>query len=323
MNKLSAFIRGFAPQYRVITFILSLWAQTVLVFASPQPAKEAVVGRWDISIQTSDKVLPAWMEIELSGYQTLVGQFVGSSGSVRPISKVEYKAGQLRFSIPPQWEQGKDDLQVEGQLQGNQLNGTMITPDGKRFTWTASRAPSLRREASPKWDKPITLFNGTNLNGWHAQGTNQWEVAEGTLKSPKSGSNLVSDQTFTDFKLHIECRYPKGSNSGIYLRGRYEVQIADSLTTQPSSHLFGGIYGFLIPSEMVNKQPGEWQSFDITLLGRMVTVEANGKVIICNQQIPGITGGAIDSKEGNPGPLLLQGDHGPIEYRNIVLTPAQ
>ncbi|MFI5187815.1 MAG: DUF1080 domain-containing protein, partial [Chitinophagales bacterium] len=74
---------------------------------------------------------------------------------------------------------------------------------------------------------------------------------------------------------------------------------------------------------MVAKKPGEWQSYDITFTGRMVTVIANGKTVICNQEIPGITGGALDSKEGDPGPIMLQGDHEPIEYRNIILTPAK
>jgi hypothetical protein len=74
---------------------------------------------------------------------------------------------------------------------------------------------------------------------------------------------------------------------------------------------------------MAGKKPGEWQSYDITLTGRMVTIVANGKTIICNREIPGITGGALDSREGEPGPIMLQGDHEPIEYRNIILTPAR
>ena len=154
-------------------------------------------------------------------------------------------------------------------------------------------------------------------------GENQWVVENGVLRSPKSGSNLVSEQKFTDFKLHIEFRCPKGSNSGVYLRGRYEVQIEDNFGRQPEKHLMGSIYGFLTPSEMAAKEAGEWQSYDITLIGRRVNVVANGKTIICNQEIPGITGGALDSREGEPGPIYLQGDHGPIEYRNIIITPAR
>jgi hypothetical protein len=82
------------------------------------------------------------------------------------------------------------------------------------------------------------------------------------------------------------------------------------------------VYGFLTPNEMAVKPAGEWQVYDITLIGRRVTVVANGKTIINDQIIPGITGGALDSKEGEPGPIFLQGDHGPVEYRNIVIIPA-
>jgi hypothetical protein len=253
----------------------------------------------------------------------LVGQFVGATGSARPISRITFNKGTLGFSIPPQWESGKNDLVFEGRLVGDQLTGTMTDSEGKRFNWTASRAPALRRTTEPNWDKPLRLFNGENLTGWQVLGENQWQVVNGTLRNTKAGGNLVSDKTFTDFKLHIEFRYPAGSNSGVYLRGRYEVQIADSTNAEPASDQLGAIYGFQPPADIVAKKPGEWQFFDITLTGRMVTVVANGKTVICNREIPGITGGALDSKEGSPGPLLLQGDHGPIEFRNIVLTPAK
>ncbi|HEU4609751.1 MAG TPA: DUF1080 domain-containing protein, partial [Chitinophagaceae bacterium] len=144
------------------------------------------------------------------------------------------------------------------------------------------------------------------------------------LVSPESGSNIITTKKFGDFKLHIEFKYHKGSNSGVYLRGRYETQIIDNpLDAHPNSHLFAGIYGFLVPSEMAALGPDQWQSFDITLIGRMVTVVANGKKIICNQEIPGITGGALDSDEAAPGPIYLQGDHGPIAYRNIIITEAE
>jgi hypothetical protein len=252
----------------------------------------------------------------------LVGEFVGISGSARPVSRINLKDGKLSFSIPPQWEQEPNDLVVEGTLQGDSLSGEMTFSDGKIHKWTGKRAPVLRH-AEPVWGKPITLFDGKDLNSWHATGKNQWIAKSGILQSPHSGSNLVTNETFKDFKLHIEFRYPRESNSGVYLRGRYEVQVMDTKGMQPSNVLFGGVYGFLTPSEMAAKDPGEWQSFDITLIGRMVTVVANGKKIICNQEIPGITGGALDSHEGEAGPILLQGDHGPVEYRNIVITPAK
>jgi hypothetical protein len=138
----------------------------------------------------------------------------------------------------------------------------------------------------------------------------------------KSGTNLVTTAKFTDFKLHVEVNCPQSGNSGIYLRGRYEVQVEDSDDPEPLSVHLGGIYGFLVPNENVSKGPDAWQAFDITLVGRRVTVVLNGKTIICDQTIPGITGGALDSDEGAPGPIYLQGDHGPVQYRNLVLTPA-
>jgi hypothetical protein len=248
---------------------------------------------------------------------------VGWHGSARPIARVDVDGSGLRFAIPPQFERGTGDLMVEGQLQGDQLSGSMVTPDGSRVTWSGRRAPSLRRAAPPKWGEPIHLFNGVDLAGWHVvQGNNEWEVADGVLRNLKIGGNLVTDQTFTDFQLHLEFRYAPRGNSGVYLRGRYEVQVFDSPTEEPASDLQGAIYGFLTPSEIVTNGPDQWNTFDITLVGRLVTVVVNGKTVISEQAIPGITGGALDSDEGAPGPILLQGDHSAIEYRNIVLTPA-
>jgi hypothetical protein len=137
------------------------------------------------------------------------------------------------------------------------------------------------------------------------------------------GNDLRTDKTFADFRLYTEFRYPKGSNSGIYLRGRYEVQIEDNCGQEPDSERIGGVYGFLTPSVNAAKRAGEWQTLEIILVGRVVTVLLNGERIIDRQTIPGITGGALDSNEGAPGPILLQGDHGPIEFRKVTLTPAE
>ncbi|HEU5054712.1 MAG TPA: DUF1080 domain-containing protein [Hanamia sp.] len=292
-------------------------------FNSSESDTVAIQGRWDLSIHIGGKLFPSWLEIHHSGLKMLVGRFVGIGGSARPISRINLENGKMSFSIPPQWEADPNDLKVEGTFAGDSLQGTMTFPNGKTYDWVGKRAPRLRRDNAPQWGKPIKLFDGKNMDQWHATGTNQWIVSNGVLTSPHSGSNLVTNQKFKDFKLHIEFRYPEESNSGVYLRGRYEIQVIDSKGMEPSDVLLGGVYGFLTPSDMVAKSPGEWQSFDVTLVGRMVTIYANGKRIICNQEIPGITGGAIDSNEGDPGPILLQGDHGPIEYRNIIITPAK
>jgi len=292
---------------------------------STAPARDArLVGRWDVTITTPTGTAPSWIEIDTSGRDALVGHMVGIVGSVRPISEIIAEGDSLRFAVPHQWEGGDGDLRVAFRLQGDRLVGHMTFPDNATLPFTAVRAPLLTRAHAPVWSTPIRLLDKNDLNGWQPMGSpNQWVVRNGILTSPHSGVNLRTVRTFGDFKLHVEFRYPSGSNSGVYLRGRHEVQIEDDYGREPYSHRFSGIYGFVTPSVIAARPAGQWQTYDITLVGRMVTVVANGTRVICNQEIPGITGGAIDSNEGAPGPIYLQGDHGPVEYRNIVITPAR
>lgn len=284
-----------------------------------------LVGRWDLTVSEDGKERASWLEIEISGFKTLVGRFVGAGGSARPVSKILLDQNKFSFSIPPQWEREEKDMVLEGEPTAEGIKGVIHASNGKDYSFTGVKAPLLTAPKTVKWKKPIQLFNGKDLTGWEMDGKkNQWIVQNGELISPESGSNIITKEKFRDFKLHIEFKLKPKSNSGVYLRGRYETQVIDNdPADHPNSHLFGGIYGFLVPSEMAAKGPDVWQSFDITLIGRMVTVVANGKIIITNQEIPGITGGALDSKEGEPGPIYLQGDHGPVAYRNIVLTPAE
>ncbi len=310
-------------QTKHTTAIALLMLVSFFTLAQEHQGPPPFEGRWDITIDWAGKPQPAWLEVRHSGVDKLVGRVMIVSGSARPISKINFSEGKFNFTIPPQWDKSDVDVKIEGTLVDDKLKGVFINFDGKFYTFNGVRAPSLKRSKPPEWAAPITLFSGKDLSGWHTNGENQWVAEAGVLKSPKSGSNLFSDKTFTDFKLHIEFRYPKGSNSGIYLRGRYEVQVADSKGLEPWDDQFSGVYGLVAPNEMVAKEAGEWQTYDITLVGRTVTVVANDVTVISNQVIPGVTGGAIDSKEGEPGPFMIQGDHGPIEYRNIVVTPVK
>jgi hypothetical protein len=106
------------------------------------------------------------------------------------------------------------------------------------------------------------------------------------------------------------------------LRGRYEVQVEyEKAGENDKFHGMGSIYGFLAPAVEIAKRPGEWESYDVTLVGRTVTVVRDGQTTIDHKEIPGITGGAIDSREGGPGPLYIQGDHtGGMKYRNITIS---
>jgi hypothetical protein len=211
-------------------------------------------------------------------------------------------------------------------LSGADLTGTTTGQDGTPWTWTGQRAPSLKRTGAPKWGKTVELFNGKDLTGWHMaqpDSTHPWTVVDGALTSPGHGPEIINDLKFEDFKLHVEFNCGAKANSGVYLRGRYEVQIEDNSIQEPPSHHTGGVYGFIAPSTEQPRRPGEWQTFDITLIGRMVTVVQNGKTIIDNQEIPGITGGALDSHEGLPGPIYLQGsEDGHVAFRKISITPA-
>ena len=301
---------------------------TVLVaFLSTAAAAQAnapVIGRWDLTVQGANGPYPSWVEVSLSGNRTLVGRFVAGGGSARPIAKVTYANNSMRFAIPPQWDAANADMTFEGTLANEVLTGTIVTSGGEREAFTGTRAPSLRRTAPPAWGAPVPLFNGRDLSGWTSfGGTNNWKVVSALLTNTKPGANLMTDARYTDFKLHIEFRYPKNGNSGVYLRGRHEVQVEDISDAELNSTHIGGVYGFLVPNENAANGPGVWNTYDITLIGRRVTVVLNGKTVIADQIIPGITGGAIDSDEGAPGPIYLQGDHTTVEYRNIVITPVK
>ena len=310
---------------RIAAASVAVAMSTPVAARAQDAARPPVIGRWDLQVTGTDGVVyPSWLEVSLSGFSTLVGRFVGGVGSARPIAHVRYDGGVMRFAIPPQWDRDTADLRVEGTPAGDRMTGTLTTPAGQRHTWTAVRAPGLRR-ATPGWGTPVVLFNGRDLTGWTVKGgPNKWTVVNGILANAGGGGNLVSTDAYGDFKLRAEFRYPRGSNSGLYLRGRYEVQIEDSpASSEPGPLQAGGVYGFLPPNENAAKAPGEWQSYDITLVGRRVTIVLNGRTVVADQIIPGITGGALDSDEGAPGPIYIQGDHGAIEFRRLVLTPAR
>ena len=286
---------------------------------------EGLLGRWDLTLDMDGSPAPGWLEVSLSGFSTLVGNFVSYTGSARPVSHIKLDGNTFSFAIPPQWEGGAGDFVVEGEFAEGAIKGTLTSNKGKSYSFTGVPAPYLVRESQPEWGEEVELFNGEDLSGWNLSSDKEnWVVEDGILVCKEAGANLISEDTFDDFKLIAEFRYPEGSNSGIYLRGRYEVQIEDSpLDKHPGSLFFGGIYGFLSPNRMATLGPNEWQKFEITLVGRLVTIVANGHTIISEQEIPGITGGALDSNEGERGPIYLQGDHGPIEFRKLAIIPAK
>jgi hypothetical protein len=312
-----------------VVLLYLFWVFTNAAAADKKAGKAdegAFVGRWDLTIQdSSKKELPLWLELSLS-QGVWKARFVGRWGHARLLPAVAITGDQIQFVSPKEEEGSKNDLVFDGKLTGKTLTGTAKGPNGTPWTWTGKRAPALPPPPSLKWGEAVTLFNGRDTAGWRFDNpakASSWSVEGGCLVNKSAGSNLVTDRRFRDFKLHFEVNCPTNANSGVYLRGRYEVQVEDDSLQEPPNHHMGAIYGFLAPVPEQPRRPGVWQTFDITLVGRFVTVIQNGQTIIPSQEIPGITGGALDSQEGQPGPIYLQGDHGGIAFRNIILTPAK
>lgn len=286
---------------------------------------KAFLGRWDLTLKALDHEYPSWIEIsEKDG--KLSALFTSRWGNARPLPKIEVDGNKVTFVSPKEEEERKDDMVFEGTLTGKTLSGTTTGQDGTPWTWTGVRAPSLMRTPTPEWGEPVKLFDGKDLAGWHESGASDkhWTVKDGNLVSPGNGPELIGDKKFQDFKLHVEFNCGVNANSGVYLRGRYETQIETESESEPPSHHTGGVYGFLAPTPEQPRTPDKWQTFDITFIGRRVTVVQNGITIIDNKEIPGITGGALDSHEGLPGPIYLQGsEKGHVMFRSIVITPAK
>lgn len=274
-------------------------------------------GCWDLTIHRPSGSFPSWLELNADG----TGRYVGIWGSARPLDGFQIEGNRLSFEIPNQYE-GVETLSFELILEGDSVSGSAKIWDPESYPLEGVRAGDLKRVGSPVYGEPIDLLAG-GLNGFRVRWPemeNCWSFANGVLINGAKGTDLVTTAKFEDFHLEAEYCYPEGSNSGIYLRGRYEFQILDDFGASPSVGSSGAIYGFFEPSENAIHPHDEWNRAVITLVGREVTIVLNGKTVV-QGSIPGITGGALDSNESEPGPILLQGDHGPVQFRKLLLTP--
>ncbi len=170
------------------------------------------------------------------------------------------------------------------------------------------------------------LFNGTDLTGWKLPNPNghpSWSVQPGgilknTVERGAHGTDLLTERTFANFTVRYEFMTPENSNSGFYLRGRQEIQIlGDYKSGKATPTCNGSIYGFRAPDQFVTRPAGQWQTAEATIIGNRITVVLNGVKIHDNVECTRPTGGEIDNKIGEPGPILLQGDHGTVSFRNI------
>jgi len=202
------------------------------------------------------------------------------------------------------------------------LRGTRISPPPK--------APDM---STVRFGAPVRLFNGENLDGWklsNPRKKNGWQVVNGVLtnSTPKTDfaaygdyGNLMTERRFSDFRLDVEYNVSAGGNSGIYLRGMYEAQVVDRDSRMQGIQGPGAIFGRIAPTHNAAKAGGQWNRYVLTLVDRHITVELNGETVISQQLLEGCTGGGILANDDLAGPILLQGDHTSVQYRNIVLTP--
>jgi hypothetical protein len=285
-------------------------------------AGNPLTGRWDFNIKTPSRSGAAWLGItEANGELEVWYQPTG--GNVYQVK--DFKAQGTHLSVvvgaasadhpATVWE-----LDAAGdKLTGEQKHGARSSP------LTGVRAPELKRAEPNEWSKPEPLLNGKDLTGWEPIGDpakSGWTVKDGFLVNAAKGANLKTKRRFDDFKVHYEVNCPEDGNSGFYLRGRYEVQIEyEPLSANPPERRIGSIYGRIAPSPELPRKPGEWETFDVTLVGRTVTVAHNGVTVIDHKEIEGITGGALDADEAESGPFYIQGDHtGGIKFRNLTVS---
>ncbi len=299
-------------------------AWPVSASASPE-GEDAFLGRWDITA-TGTQGLPRFCWLELRREDgALKGRFNAGGGAVFDLPQVAIERGELKFQYP-RGEPPTETQQVwQATMKGGRLVGTALV-HGETLSWSGVRGPVW--PATPprrKPGKPIDLFNGKDVSGWLCQDPRRpmgWFVKDGILMNEgKEANNIYTRQKFNDFNLQVEFNVDPQSNSGVYLRGRYEIQILDGYGRPLDVHSQGALYGFIVPSVNADKPAGEWQSYEITLIANRVTVILNGTKIIDNGEVPGITGGALDANEKGPGPILLQGDHGRVQFRKVRLTP--
>jgi hypothetical protein len=264
--------------------------------------------------------------VQGAGTPGIKGSFVGfPGGNTDPIPQIEIKSGVLHFSADRGQGQKKQHLAYTAKLEGGKLVGEMHN-GATTLEFSGVRAPEINEHDDGTWKegKPIALFNGKDLSGWRGMVPGQalgWVVENGALSNQAAANNLVSEQKFWNFKLHVECKLSQETNSGIGLRGRYEVQILDDHGKPPDTHGNGALYSRILPTVNASKPVGEWQTYDIRLVGRDVTVVLNDHKIIDKKHIDGLTAIAQNPDEGEPGPIILQGDHRHVEIRKVILTP--
>ncbi len=285
--------------------------------------KNPFIGKWNITGQGPQSNYVYWLEVKEDGGK-ISAMFLNRGGSPVPVENMKLEGDELIFNLPGR--PGGPLPEVRLKTAGEKVTGTLKSGD---------QTVNVAGVRPPKWGdydanarhtlgKPVELFNGKSLDAWtvqHIERPMGWRIEEGVMTNDPHANNLVSKESFQDFKIQAEYKLEKGSNSGIYLRGRYELQVLDDYGKEPESHGHMAIYARRAPALNASKPAGEWQSMEASLVGNRVTVLLNGKKVHDNAVIEGITGGALDANEQEPGPIMIQGDHEKVWFRSVTVTP--
>jgi hypothetical protein len=306
---------------RVLKYAVALLlAAAVTSLAADQ---KSFLGRWNLTGTGDDSGFVYWLEVKDEGGQ-LSGRLLNRGGSPVPLETVKMEAEELVFQLAG--GENRPPTVFRARLVGDKLNASVKLRD-RSVDLVGTRPPkwgTYNANAKHTYGKPVELFNGKSLDTWDVQVKGRpmgWNVADGAMSNEKGANNLVSKQKFKDFKINAEYKLEADSNSGIYLRGRYELQVLDDYGKAPEAHGHMAIYAWTPPLVNASKPAGEWQAMEAVLVGNRVTVTLNGQKVQDNAQLQAITGGALDANETEPGPIVLQGDHGKVWFRKVTVTP--
>ena len=311
---------------------------------SVRAADQDFNGQWDIQVHAKPgdfaqftTTAAWWLQITGAGTPAMKIQFVGApDGALDNITEAKFHDGVLHFTwidrprrgvAPNPNDRAEYEVKyVHGLLQGT-MTSTATTP-ATHLTFTGYPSPEINEHDDGSWveGKPIQLFDGKDLKGWTGVNSPEmkgWSVENGLLKCADNSDDLITTNKYWNFELHVEYRLPPGKrgNNGIGLRGRYELQIGADYGKPPGMHGTGAVYTRILPRVNASKPVGEWNTYNIRLVGREITTVLNGQTLYKRAVIVGLNGIAIDPFEGRPGPIELQGDETATEFRNIVLVP--
>ena len=310
-----------------LVYLFVLGCLPLVTFAQDKPWKD-YLGKWDISGEPPYANYVYWLEVkEVDG--KLAANFLNRSGSVLPVSEISFTNGELVFAPAQSNPKAPKPPAHHAKLteDKDRLLG-LLTVGEQQIAWIGMRPPQWGEANTGakriKYGMPVALFSGKDMSNWLPQNKDKplgWTIIDGAMTNEPHANNLVSLHRFEDFKIQCEYKVEKNSNSGIYLRGRYELQVLDDFGKPTEIHGHMALYSRVAPKVNASKPVGEWQMMEAVIIGNRLSVWLNGQKVHDNIVIDGITGGALDSNEGEPGQIMIQGDHEKITYRKVVVTP--